>query len=1033
MTDTTRTADTSADAPPRAAELDPAERWRGVAAENTRDHEIDKSSSLFLRARSRRLLGSLLYPYRRLLWLLGVTVVAENLARLAIPWLVRRGIDKGIPPLMAGGSASALLTTVAAMFAALIIQAGCRIWFLRTSGRVGQEALIDLRRRVYRHFQRLDVAFHDRYTSGRVVSRMTSDMDAISELLAGGFDGLLTAVLTLLGTSVMLLVLDLRLGLICLASMLFVIVLLRWFSHQSTRTFRAVRERSAAVIVHFVETMTGIQAVEAYRRQPRNQEIFAHLADRYAAANVRSFRLFAVFMPGVKLIGNLTIGTVLLVGGFRVMHDTMTVGVLTAFLLYLRQFYEPMQDIGQFYNTFQSASSALEKLSGVLEEDPAVAEPTRPERLPHPAGRIDFDHVRFSYGTGDVVLPDLDLHLPAGQTVALVGTTGAGKTTIAKLISRFYDPTAGSVRLDGVDLRDIGDDNLRRAVILVTQENFMFAGSVAENIEFGRPGASREQIEAAARAVGADEFIRLLPEGLDTSVGKRGDRLSAGQRQLVAFARAFLADPAVLILDEATSSLDIPSERLVQRALQTLLADRTAVIIAHRSVDRRDRRPGARPRARADRRGRRSQRSRGRRGRPLRRAARGLAGIARLIRPFRPPWARWQGGDHEQQAEPQQQPPIGDYAILADRQTAPLLAHGSIDWLCVPQFDSAAVFSRLLGDPDGSHWSIVPTDGLERSRSYREGSFVLDTTWTTPTGAAVSTDFMPTREGNGEDPALDDTVTIVRSIECTEGEIDIDHELVIRFDFGLTAPWMRQARTDDGEHVLVAIAGPNSLALYGPRLQPHDRRHTGHFHISAGQRLTWTLMWRASYRPISTAPDMDAELERTLDHWREWHSSLSDDGVYSDAVNRSLAVLRALTLHRTGGIVAAVTTSLPEAIGGSATGTTATPGCGIPPSRSPRCRVTATTRSPGSGATGCCARSPATPTTCRSCTRSRGSGNFPNMSSSTCRATGVQDRCGSATERSTSTRPTSSGRCSSRWLVCATTGSTRTTSPGNSR
>lgn len=582
MTDTVTTADGAADARPRAAELDPAERWRGVAAEDASEHDINTSSSVFLRKRSRRLLGSLLHPYRHILWLLGVAVVAENVARLAIPWLVRRGIDKGIPPLMAGGSASSLITTVVVMFVALAVQATCRIWFLRQSGRIGQEALIQLRRRVYRHFQRLDVAFHDRYTSGRVVSRMTNDMDAISELLAGGFDGLLTALLTLLGTSIMLLVLDVRLGLICLASVLFVVVLLRWFSQQSTRTFRAVRERAAAVIVHFVETMTGIQAVEAYRREPRNQEIFSDLANRYAAANIRSFRLFAIFMPGVKLIGNLTIGTVLLVGGFRVMHDTMTVGVLAAFLLYLRQFYEPMQDIGQFYNTFQSASSALEKLSGVLEEDPAVAEPGAPADLPRPAGRVDFDHVTFSYAAGRPVLPDLDLHLPAGQTVALVGTTGAGKTTIAKLISRFYDPTSGSVRLDGVDLRDLSDDDLRRAVILVTQENFMFAGSVAENIEFGRPGASRAEIEAAARAVGAHEFIGLLPEGYDTSVGKRGDRLSAGQRQLVAFARAFLADPAVLILDEATSSLDIPSERLVQQALQTLLSDRTAVIIAHR-------------------------------------------------------------------------------------------------------------------------------------------------------------------------------------------------------------------------------------------------------------------------------------------------------------------------------------------------------------------------------------------------------------------------------------------------------------------
>ena len=262
------------------------------------------------------------------------------------------------------------------------------------------------------------------------------------------------------------------------------------------------------------------------------------------------------------------------------------------------------------------------------------------------------------------------------------------------------------------------------------------------------------------------------------------------------------------------------------------------------------------------------------------------------------------------------QPPIGDYAILADRQTSPLLAHGSIDWLCVPQFDSASVFSRLLGDPDASHWSIVPVDGEETSRSYRENSFVLDTLWSTPTGAARSTDFMPIREGEGEDPALEDTVAIVRRIECTEGEIDIDHDLVMRCDYGRVVPWVRQDHTDSGEHVLVALAGPDALALYGPRLQPRDRSHSGRFHISAGQQLTWVLIWRASYRPITDSPDVDVELERTLAHWREWQASLSSEGGYSAAVDRSLAVLRALTLHRSGGIVAAATTSLPEAIGG---------------------------------------------------------------------------------------------------------------------
>ena len=287
-------------------------------------------------------------------------------------------------------------------------------------------------------------------------------------------------------------------------------------------------------------------------------------------------------MPAVKLVGNLTTGVVLLYGGYRVLHGQMTIGTLAAFLLYLRMFFEPMQEISQFFNTFQSASSALEKLAGVLAQKPAIADPADPVRPDRVRGEITFRDVHFSYVPDRPVLPGLDLVVPPGQTVALVGTTGAGKTTIAKLIARFYDPTSGSVALDGIDLRDFAQSDLRRHVVMVTQENFLFSGTVADNIRFGRPSASDAEVRAAAAAVGADVFIDALPDGYDTDVAKRGGRLSAGQRQLVAFARAFLADPAVLILDEATSSLDIPSERLVQRALRTVLADRTALIIAHR-------------------------------------------------------------------------------------------------------------------------------------------------------------------------------------------------------------------------------------------------------------------------------------------------------------------------------------------------------------------------------------------------------------------------------------------------------------------
>ncbi|WP_409484045.1 ABC transporter ATP-binding protein [Arsenicicoccus dermatophilus] len=556
------------------------EGWRGVAGEHLEDRS--EATGLALQARSRALLWDLLRPHKRLVWLLCLVVVVENLARLAVPTLVQRGIDHGVPPLVAHQGNAALGQVLTLLVVALVVQATTRIFFLSRSGRIGQDVLLELRRRVFSHFQRLDVQFHDRYTSGRVVSRMTSDVEAIQELLATGFDGLVNAVLTMVGTAILLVLLDLRLGALCLLAFPPLLLVLRWFSLASTRSYRTVREASALVIVQFVETTTGIRAVQAYRREPRNQEIFGEVADRYRDANTDAFRLIAIFMPAVRLTGNLTIAMVLLYGGWRVMQGEMTVGVLAAFLLYLRMFFEPMQEISQFYNTFQSASAALEKLSGVLEEQPTVVEPTDPTPLGRAHGAVRLDRVRFGYDPERPVLPGLDLDIPAGQTLALVGTTGAGKTTIAKLVARFYDPTAGAVRLDGTDLRDLADADLRRNVVMVTQENVIFEGSVADNIGFGRPGATREQIEQAARAVGADAFVAGLPAGYDTDLGKRGGRLSAGQRQLVAFARAFLADPAVLILDEATSSLDVPSEQLVQRALRTILADRTAIIIAHR-------------------------------------------------------------------------------------------------------------------------------------------------------------------------------------------------------------------------------------------------------------------------------------------------------------------------------------------------------------------------------------------------------------------------------------------------------------------
>ena len=550
-------------------------QWRGLLDEQT--DEVGRH-----RTEARALLLSLLTPYRALVAVLAIVVIVENAARLSVPLLVQRGIDHAVPALLSGGSAGELIAVIGTLCVVVAVQAVSRMYFLNRSGRIGQGVLLELRRRVFRHFMRLDVAFHDRYTSGRVVSRSTNDVEAIQDMLETGFDSLVTAFLTLFGTAILLVFLDFRLGLMCLAAFPVLVALVWWFSAESAKTYRRVRESAALVIVQFVETMTGIKAVQAYRRQPRNQEIFDEVADLYRADNERSFQLLAVFMPAVKLVGNLTTGVVLLYGGYRVLHAQMTIGTLAAFLLYLRMFFEPMQEISQFFNTFQSASSALEKIAGVLAVQPAVADPTDPVRPVRVNGEITLTDVDFGYAPDQPVLAGMSLSVPAGQTVALVGTTGAGKTTIAKLIARFYDPQSGAVTLDSSDLRRFTQSDLRRHVVMVTQENFLFSGTVADNIRFGRPDATDAEIRSAAAAVGADEFITALPDGYDTDVAKRGGRLSAGQRQLVAFARAFLADPAVLILDEATSSLDIPSERLVQRALRTVLAGRTALIIAHR-------------------------------------------------------------------------------------------------------------------------------------------------------------------------------------------------------------------------------------------------------------------------------------------------------------------------------------------------------------------------------------------------------------------------------------------------------------------
>jgi ATP-binding cassette, subfamily B, bacterial len=549
-----------------------------VADDATR---LDAATSKAVRARSKRLLGNLLRPRIRSLVFAGLLVVTATLGQVAGPWLVSLAIDKAVPDL-AGGDPSTLVIVGCAYLLAALAGGVCAGAYVRAAARIAQGVLLDLRRRVFRHTQLLSLEFHESYTSGRIISRQTSDLESLRELLDGGLTGVVSSLMLMVFTGVGLFLLDWRSGVVLTVALIPAWLLTRWFQKKSQLYYREQRTASARLIVKFVETMTGMRAVQAFRRESTTEAEYGRIGEEYRDANLRIFGVNGRYQPGLVLIGNVAVAAALAYGGWRVVAGDLDIGVLVAVLLYVKRFFQPIQQLGMFYNSFQSATAALEKVSGLLAEVPTVTEPRRPVELPRARGELRLADVQFRYGAGPLVLPDLDLTIPAGQTVALVGTTGAGKSTLAKLVTRFYDATAGQVTLDGVDVRDLSTPDLRRAVVMVTQEAYLFSGSVRENIALGRPGATQAEIEAAAGAGGAHDFVMEMPDGYDTEVNKRGGRVSAGQRQLLSFARAFLADPAVLVLDEATSSLDIPGERQVQHGLQTLLADRTAIIIAHR-------------------------------------------------------------------------------------------------------------------------------------------------------------------------------------------------------------------------------------------------------------------------------------------------------------------------------------------------------------------------------------------------------------------------------------------------------------------
>jgi ABC-type multidrug transport system fused ATPase/permease subunit len=523
-------------------------------------------------------LASLTKPYRLRTTLAIVSLLAATTTALVPPLLAKYAVDDGIFKQDLNALTWIVIAFIAAGVANLVTSAA-QTYF---TGWTGERILADLRNKLFRHLQRLSLGYYERNRAGVIISRLTNDVDALDQLVTDGVTTLVQSTLTLIGTAIILFFLDWRLALATLAVMPLMAIATAIFRVRSSRAYRAVRERLGLVTATLAEDIGGIRVVQAFRREPRNQQHFEEVNAHYRAANQQTVVLNGLYFPFVDFLAALATAIVVGYGGWLASHDQISAGTLFAFVLYLSNFFDPVQQLSQLYNTFLAAVAALDKIMEVIDEEPEVLDQPGALEIERIHGDVRFEDVRFGYGNLPEVLHGIDLDVPAGTTVALVGHTGAGKSTIAKLLARFYDPREGRITIDGTDLRNVKQDSLRRQLGVVPQEGFLFAGTVRDNIAFGRPDATSEQVASAARAVGAHEFIMGLEDGYETNLQERGTRLSLGQRQLVAFARALLADPRVLILDEATSSVDIGTEKRIEDALGTLLSDRTAFVIAHR-------------------------------------------------------------------------------------------------------------------------------------------------------------------------------------------------------------------------------------------------------------------------------------------------------------------------------------------------------------------------------------------------------------------------------------------------------------------